>query len=181
MRAVSSQIQAASISLSEFCADLENNKIVRVPGTAFFLTRAQAETPPIIAWHVRANRSLHQQVVALTVRTESKPYVAHSDRITVEEIGPNFWRATAHYGFMQRPNVPGITLAVKQKDPRIDISDVIYYIGTATIVPSKNRRAALPRWEEALFAAMARNEAHIGDFMQLPGEQAVEIGRQIPV
>jgi KUP system potassium uptake protein len=39
----------------------------------------------------------------------------------------------------------------------------------------------MPRWQEAIFAAMDRNAAHLSDFLQLPPEQVVEIGRQIPV
>ncbi len=152
-----------------------------MPGTAVFLTRAQSATPPIIAWHVRTNRSIHQQVIAVTVIMESRPYVASAQRVSVEEVWPGFWRAVAHYGFMQRPNVPVLAKVVHEKDPRIDLSDVVYYIGTETVVPSKDRKTAMPRWQEAIFAAMDRNAAHLTDFLQLPPDQVVEIGRQIPI
>jgi KUP system potassium uptake protein len=181
MTALSAHIATASIPLADFYTDLQKKNVARVPGTAIFLTRAQTATPPIIAWHVRATRSLHQQVIAVTIVTESKPYVGQANRVSVEEIGPNFWRAIGHYGFMQRPNVPGLALAIKEKDPRIDLSDVIYYVGTETVVPSKDRKTALPRWQEALFAAMDRNEARVTDFLQLPADQVVELGRQIPI
>jgi KUP system potassium uptake protein len=39
----------------------------------------------------------------------------------------------------------------------------------------------LPRWQEALFAFMERNAAHVTDFFNLPGDQVVEIGRQISI
>jgi KUP system potassium uptake protein len=181
IQAVSWHIAGSSMPLTDFCADLQRNNIPRVPGTAIFLTRAQTATPPIIAWHVRTNRSLHRQVIAVIVIMESRPYIGSAERVTVEEVGAGFWRAIAHYGFMQRPNVPALAKAIQGKDSRIELSDVVYYIGTETVVPSKDRKTAMPRWQEAIFAAMDRNAAHLSDFLQLPPEQVVEIGRQIPV
>jgi KUP system potassium uptake protein len=181
IKAVSWHIAGSSMPLTDFCGDLQRNNVIRVPGTAIFLTRAQTATPPIIAWHVRTNRSLHRQVIAVIVIMESRPYIGAAERVTVEEVGAGIWRAIAHYGFMQRPNVPVLAKAIQGKEPRIDLSDVVYYIGTETVVPSKDRKTAMPRWQEAIFAAMDRNAAHLSDFLQLPPEQVVEIGRQIPV
>lgn len=39
----------------------------------------------------------------------------------------------------------------------------------------------LPRWQEALFAFVGRNAARIGDYLQLPSEHVVEIGREIEI
>ncbi len=181
MEAVSWRIAGSSLPLVDFCANLQKNNIARVPGTAVFLTRAQSATPPIIAWHVRTNRSIHQQVIAVTVIMESRSYIASAQRVSVEEVWPGFWRVIAHYGFMQRPSLPALAKVVQQKDPRIDLSDVVYYIGTETVVPSNDRKSAMPRWQEAIFAAMDRNAAHLSDFLQLPPDQVVEIGRQIPI
>jgi KUP system potassium uptake protein len=57
---------------------------------------------------------------------------------------------------------------------------VTYYVGHETIVPREDGRG-LPRWQEALFSAMGRNAARISDFLQLPNDQVVEIGRQISI
>ena len=58
--------------------------IPRVPGTAVFLTRTQREVPPVMVWHVRHNRALHERVFVLTVTTQSVPWVRTSERLTVE-------------------------------------------------------------------------------------------------
>jgi len=42
-------------------------------------------------------------------------------------------------------------------------------------------RKGLPGWQETLFAFMERNAAHLTDFFNLPGNQVVEIGRQISI
>jgi KUP system potassium uptake protein len=57
---------------------------------------------------------------------------------------------------------------------------VTYYVGHESIL-HRQRGAALPRWQEALFAAMVRNAAHVTDYFRLPSEQVVEIGRQISI
>jgi KUP system potassium uptake protein len=39
----------------------------------------------------------------------------------------------------------------------------------------------LAKWEEALFAAMERNSMHVSDFLKLPRDSIVEIGRQVAI
>ena len=39
----------------------------------------------------------------------------------------------------------------------------------------------MARWQEALFAAMGRNAARISDYLELPSDQVVEIGREIEI
>ena len=39
----------------------------------------------------------------------------------------------------------------------------------------------LPHLQEALFAVMGRNAARISDFLKLPNDHVVEIGRQIEI
>jgi KUP system potassium uptake protein len=39
----------------------------------------------------------------------------------------------------------------------------------------------LPRWQEAIFAAMERNSAHVTEFFRLPYDQVVEIGREVAI
>jgi KUP system potassium uptake protein len=46
---------------------------------------------------------------------------------------------------------------------------------------SRDDRLGIPRWEEALFAAMARNAAAISDYLKLPNDHVVEIGRRISI
>ena len=55
-----------------------------------------------------------------------------------------------------------------------------FYIGAETIVPAKDGRG-LPRWQEALFAAMNRNSGRISDYLALPSDHVVEIGREIEI
>jgi KUP system potassium uptake protein len=180
MTAIETRIAAVSIPMADFLAEIERKKVTRVPGTAIFLTRVRQNAPPIVVWYVRTAHSLHEQVVALSAVTESVPYISAAKRLEVDEIGPKFWRATAHYGFMQRPHIPRLMLAIQAKEPQIDLKDLVYYVGTETIVPRSDRKG-LPRWLEGLFAVLDRNATHVTDFFQLPPDQVVEIGRQIAI
>ncbi|VTZ22727.1 hypothetical protein MPC1_12990001 [Methylocella tundrae] len=62
----------------------------------------------------------------------------------------------------------------------LQLEDVTYYVGLETVV-SREDGKGLPAWEEALFAAMARNAVHVTDFFRLPPDGVVEIGRQVAI
>ena len=81
---------------------------------------------------------------------------------------------------MEHPDVPAILAGCKAKGAGIDLDDVTYYVGVETIVPAEDGKG-LPRWQEALFAAMSRNAARLSDYLALPHDQVVEIGREIEV
>ena len=79
-----------------------------MPGSAVFFTRAKDETPPVMSWHVRHNRSLHEHVLALTMTVVSIPRVDPEERLTVKREGDHFWRAEVRLGFMEHPDIPDI-------------------------------------------------------------------------
>jgi KUP system potassium uptake protein len=161
-------------------ARIESEHIPRVPGTAVFLTRTQRDVPPVMVWHVKHSRALHERLFVLTVSTQSVPWVKDAERLVVEQIAPNFWHAAARYGFMERPDIPILLQAASERGCTIDLSDVTYYVGHENVVHREDGKA-LPHWQEALFAFMERNATHVTDFFQLPSESVVEIGRQISI
>src|SRR6516162_9366258 len=102
---VAHRLEQTPVSIADFLAKLKRQNVPRVPGTAVFLTRTSIGAPPLL-WHLRHNRALHERVVVLRVLTESKPRVHWPDLMSVVEEGENFWRVTAHFGLMQRPDIP---------------------------------------------------------------------------
>jgi KUP system potassium uptake protein len=178
--AVSRAINERLMPLEAFLAEVKAEKIARVPGTAVFLTRSSRDTPPVMKWHVKQNRALHRKLFVLTVETASVPWVKAGERLTVRNVAPDFWRATARYGFMERPDIPALLRETPAFGCALDLNDVTYYIGHETIVRREGRRR-LWGWEEALFAAMVRNAIHASDFFHLPSDSVVEVGRQVAV
>jgi KUP system potassium uptake protein len=179
-QAVSTRLRDTVVPIQRFMAEIANAKIPRVPGTAVFLTRTERDAPPVMVWHVKHNRALHERVIILTVITETVPWVAEAARIAVREIAPRFWRVTARYGFMERPDIPALLEAAHGNGCDIDLADVTYYVGHETVVSSDDAKV-LPRSLEAMFALMQRNSVHISDYFKLPRDAVVEIGREIAI
>ena len=48
--------------VAEFLAKVKATKTPRVPGTAVFISRTKRDTPPVMVWHVKKNRALHQKL-----------------------------------------------------------------------------------------------------------------------
>jgi KUP system potassium uptake protein len=178
--AVAQRLAEAPIPVSDFLANIKANNVPRVPGTAVFLTRTAGGVPPVMLWHLKHNRALHERVLVLTVLTESRPRVQWPERLSVVQEGESFWRVTAHFGFMQRPDIPLLLQEAQQRGCAAELEDVTYYVGHENIV-HRERGPALPHWQEALFAAMMRNASHVTDYFRLPSRQVVEIGRQISI
>src|SRR5262252_6335661 len=178
--AVRARVLADQVPLKKFVETLGSRDVARVPGTAVFLTRADSETPPVLVWHVRKNRSLHQSVLILKLIVTSSPRTKPSERIQVARVADKFWRVEARYGFMERPNVLAILDDCRTKAVEINRDDVTFYIGHETVIPREGR-GGIPRWQEAIFAAMARNSVRITDVLKLPHAQVVEIGREVAI
>ena len=178
--AVSARMHEALIPIPEFMAGIAAKNVPRVPGTAVFLTRTERDTPPVMVWHVKHNRALHEHLLVLRVEILSVPWVAPGNRITLKEVVPNVWRAEAHFGFMERPNIPALLATGKSLGCTLDLDDVTYYVGHETVVHREDGMG-LPAWQERLFAVMERNAVHVSDFFSLPSDQVVEIGRQVGI
>jgi KUP system potassium uptake protein len=178
--AVSVRMHEALIPVPQFMAGITAKNVPRVPGTAVFLTRTERDTPPVMVWHVKHNRALHEHLFVLRVEIQSVPWVASRNRITIEQVAPNFWRAEARFGFMERPHIPELLTSSKSLGCTIDLSDVTYYVGHETVV-GREDGMGLPAWQERFFAVMERNAVHVSDFFSLPNDQVVEIGRQVSI
>lgn len=178
--AVMERIHDQLIPVDQFMARIKEKNIPRVPGTAVFLTRTEGGVPPVMRWHVQHNRALHAHLFVLRVEILSVPWVSPNKRITLQEVAPNFWRAEARFGFMERPHIPGLLAASKSLGCTVDLNDVTYYVGHETVI-GREDGMGLPRWQEELFAVMERNAIHVSDFFSLPTDQVVEIGRQVAI
>jgi KUP system potassium uptake protein len=178
--AVAAVVSEKLVPVREFLEGLTVKKIPRVPGTAVFLTRTDRDIPPVMSWYVKHNRSLHHSILVLSVVTECVPWIATAERLQVTSLDADFWRARAHYGFMERPDIPALLEQTLEFGCNLNLDDVTYYVGHETIVRRGDGKG-LALWEEALYAIMVRNAAHVSDILRLPADEVVEIGRQISI
>lgn len=179
-KAIVAQLREEVVPIDAFMAKIEEKKLCRINGTAVFLTRTETDTPPVMIWHVRQNHALHRQIFILRVSMCSIPRVKDSERLLIKALGPGIWRATAFYGFMEHPDIPKLLKKIRNYGCDHDLEDVTYYVGHETTIPREDGKG-VPKWIEATFAFMQRNALHIGEYIHLPPDQVVEIGRQIQI
>jgi KUP system potassium uptake protein len=154
----------------------------RLSSTAVFLASAANGVPLALTQFVKHNQVLHQRVVLVTVLIEESPRVANEDRAEVIELIEGITRVILHYGFMQYPTIyEGLRLACEQgKLPGIDLSDITYYIGRETIIPSEDI-PGMWVWRETVFAFLQRNAERSAAFFGVPTRQVVEFGTEIEI
>jgi KUP system potassium uptake protein len=178
--AVTKAITEKRIPVQDFMAGLEQKRVPRVPGTAVFLTRSRTGVPPVMAWHLQHNRSLHEKVMVINVVIEPVPWIGQDERLRFVQEAPDFWRATAYFGFMERPDIPAVLSEAKKKGCTIILDDVTYYVGHETIVPREDGEG-LAKWRVGLFSVMDRNAARVTDLFKVPVNDVVEIGREVEI
>jgi len=172
------RLALAVLPLEDFIADVERVKPPRVAGTAVFLASSRRGTPPVLLHHFKHNKCLHRQVVILSIVTDVVPEVARQDAVHVKAFAHGFWAITAHYGFMQTPDVLQILEACALHDLRLDPADTSFYLGRETLLlDPRDHEMAL--WRKRLFRYLSRNARSATDFFAIPANRVVEIGAQI--
>jgi KUP system potassium uptake protein len=179
-QSMSARIQERLMPIGKLLTQLAERRIPRVPGTAVFITRAQKDAPPVLVWHIKHNRALHQRVLILTAVVESVPRIRRGDRLKVEEVAPGMWRATARFGFMERPDIPALLRQANTLGCKLKLDDVTYYVGHETVIRRDDGKG-LPRVVESMFAFLQRNSMHVSDYFRLPADSVVELGREIAI
>ena len=178
--AVSEQLSEEVVPIDDFMRSIKSQNIPRVPGTGVFLTRTVRETPPVMIWHVRHNRALHEKLFVVSVVTESVPWIRDSERLRLNQVQPDYWCATVRFGFMERPDIPAALQRACVQNDSLNFSDVVYYVSDIAIVGHDDGKG-IPGWQLRMFAAMERNSVHVGDFFRLPNDGVVLIGRRIAI
>jgi KUP system potassium uptake protein len=160
-----------------FLADIVENKMPRVPGSAVFMASQPSGIPQVLLHHVKHNKVLHQQVVLLSIDTANVPYVRDRDSLQVLELGNGFWRVHARVGFMQEPRVPRILVRCQEHGLTLATGDTTYYMGRQTLLTGG--RSKMARWRKTLFSFLSRNSRPPTAFFDLPPNRVVELGMQI--
>ena len=168
------------LPIGDLVAQIDKGEIRRVPGTAVFVARITRDIPPLVVWHLRHIRALHDSIAILNVVTELIPYVAEESRLEVRQIAPQVWRVYAHYGFMEQPDIPALVEQSRARRNAVDPSKVTYFIGRETVVRRRDGKA-LPWLVEVVFSFMLRNSSETIDYYHLPRDEVVEIGRQFAI
>jgi KUP system potassium uptake protein len=168
-----------SLPLASFLARLPQSRIVRVPGTAVFMTGNLDFVPNALLHNLKHNKVLHEQVFFVTVRTLDVPQAAPTERATAEEVAPGIYKVTLYYGFMESPNVPRALESLSPQGIEFKPMQTSYFLGRETVVPaSVPKLRFVRRW---LFLYMARNAVSATEFFRIPSDRVVELGVRIAI
>ena len=144
-------------------------------GTMVFLTGDVRGVPFIGRTHkwIRA-RADEERVVLLTLIRAPRPYLAESERISVEHINERLHVVKAQFGYMELPAIGSIARACVTHGLDIDGEETSFFYADPKIV--KDDVDPLPKWQRAFFKTLARNSRPLPDDMQIAAERRVELG-----
>jgi KUP system potassium uptake protein len=166
------------LPIDMFLADIDRFHPHRVPGTAVFMSSNPAGVPIVLLHHWKHNQVLHSTVVLMSVISEPIPEVKRADRLQVKSLGRGFFQVTAHYGFMETPNVPEVLgEAAKHYGVPYAPERTSYFLGRETLLTSE--AGGMFRWRKALFSFISRNARSATQYFNIPADRVVELGMQI--
>ena len=160
--------------LNEFLEGLCEAKppIIRLPGTAIYLSPGSATTPLALRTLVEHNHAIHERVLIVSITPVSIPRVDRDDRFTSERLGKGLFKVThinIRVGYRDGWNVPE-ALALARKlgflERNLDLEHASYFVSKMTIVPTNAKGMAM--WRKKIFVALARNAATPIEHFDLP-------------
>jgi KUP system potassium uptake protein len=171
------RIAERSIPLESLEAWLAEERATRVPGTAVYMTAHPSAVPHALIDNVRHNRSIHEEVIMLSILFARSAHVLVSHRLEVELVCPGVKRLIGHYGFVESPDVPALLRLAIAEGVDVDPDRVTYVLGRETLLPSD--QPGMARWREAFFSFMSRNAERAAAFFRIPSHRVLEVGTQI--
>jgi KUP system potassium uptake protein len=152
--------------------------VVRLPGTGVFMSSATTHLPPILTRIVERQRSLHEQILLLTVVTETIPVVPPERRLRVKSFEQRVHQIVGTFGFMEQPDVPALVQAAAiHLGLTIDPSEPTYYLGRESLLATDEGQ--MGRFAETIFSFLQRNAVGADRHFKIPPDQAIEIGIQL--
>ncbi len=147
-------------------------------GTMVFLTGDRHGVPFIGAKHqwVRA-RADEERVVLLTLVRAASPYVDDGERVVVESRSRRLSSVTAHFGYMERPEMSRVVTACTAAGLDLDTDETSYFYADPKL--SRATENPMPHWRKIIFGFLARNARPLPDDLNIPAERRVELGVEV--
>ena len=180
MNAMQHRQRRDAMAPEHFRVWLEERKLGRVPGTVVFLSRTTGRVPAPMVRHIEHFAALPDTLITLSVEFETVPRVAPERRLRMTKVFEGLWEITAHYGFVEIPDLPAALVSAKQEGCPIDFTQAVFVSAPDRVIRDP-KDSLLWRWRVGLFAFMFRNAVHAVDIFRLPPANYVEVVRQIAI
>ena len=156
--------------------------IYRSPGTAVFLNAGKETTPLAMRANVEHNRTLHENVVILSIETLTVPHVPVPEQVAIDDLGyrdDGISHVAARLGFQDSVDAPKLLrLAVRQGlEGDCDVATASFFLSRMTIVATA--APGMRRWRKRLFMALARNSSNPVAYFGLPDDRTVVMGSTV--
>ncbi|MFC5906545.1 potassium transporter Kup [Streptacidiphilus monticola] len=183
---VTEQRSQAEGPLRAFVDQLRSGEVptLRIPGTAVFLNRGVRTTPLALRANVEHNHVRHEQIVILSIRTETVPRVPADERIVIDHLGyadDGIVHVAARFGYMETPDVPGALalLTPEQTEGRLQLDQASYFLSKIEL--RRGKAPTMPLWRKRLFIATSYITADAAEYFGLPRDRTVIMGAHIEV
>ncbi len=171
------RLQSGALKLEPFLTSLVDGGVNRIPGLAIFMTSNPSCVPNSLLHSLKHYKSLHEQVIVLSVEVHDVPFVTQDERIELHQFSKDFAQVTLHYGFKDEPNIPLALERCHIPGLEINLMDTSFFLGRETLIPKMGSDMAY--WRELLFIAMFRNSSSAMEFFKIPSNRVVELGSQV--
>lgn len=165
------------LPVEHLISELKKERVIRVPGTAVFMSAAAEGLPLSLLHHLKHNKALHKQVVLLTVRFEDVPRIPTSERELVEELHEEFFRVVLRYGFAESPQVFDDLCRALGSKTKVKPGQISFYQSRELLLANGPGKMAV--WRKKLFVFLSRIARPATGYFELPPRQVIELGIQL--
>lgn len=172
-------MQRGRLPVQHLVDEIKKDRIIRVPGTAVFMSASADGLPLALLHHLKHNKALHQHVVLLTIRFEDVPYVEEAARYEISEYHDEFYRVVLRYGFADSPNVFDDLCHALSEKTKFKRNAVTFYQSREILLT--NGPGKMAGWRKSLYVMLSRLSRPATGYFDLPPRQVIELGIQLEV
>ncbi len=145
--------------------------VQQVPGIGVYLASDPDVVPSALIRNIEHNHVVHETLIVLNMDFARTPRWDPAHRVSVETLQPGVFRITAHFGFMETPDIGDALRAARARGVRVFLEDCSFFLGQHVV-----RARPLPGFrgmQRKLFARMQRRSAQAAEFFRMPGRGVV--------
>jgi KUP system potassium uptake protein len=151
----------------------------RVPGTGVFLASNAHLVPSALIRNIEHNAVVHQRVIILNVEIADTPRQDPVRRLEIEEVLPGVFYVTAHFGFMETPDVAEALKACRARGLRVFTEDSSFFVGRHVV--RARPLTGLRGLQRRLFARMQQYSTQAAEFFRMPFRDVVILNTAVEI